>query len=214
MNEKYQNSIIISKNPKNVIYNNEFELLGLYRWINLKLDEFKELNSIIEDTVKKLNETNLGTMLKKSIVISEKFLPVEMLELEFKYVRVSLEDFDSVCWENVGFLSDIYENIKEKIDEIKFIKKTSNEKMDSILNLKNIQFNENVQNKMLSLTKENQTIQEQMLSLTEYNKKIQIMVMILSACVIIFTIIQVYLSYQTLINNNQTSLVAMIISWI
>lgn len=181
--EKYQNCIMFSKDPSFVSFDFDFELLGLERWIDIKLEELENLKSLIEQEVKTLEKNKLKDLLKKSVIISEKFLPVERLQLEFKFIHEPISELLSLYNSKTNFFDKLHKNILENIETIKIIKKASNEQMDTILNIKNIQFNETIQNKMLSLTKENKNLQEK--------------VFFLSKIVIILTIVQIITAFKT-----------------
>lgn len=129
-----------------------FGLLAIKRWIELQEYLVGKLNDIITSEINYLETNTIDNLLKKREVLYKEIFSFERFKIEIeKYIDlIDFCNFNSI--NGINLFENLKGDIKDRIELIDNLIHIYFKQSDSILNLKNIDYNAGIQNKILILT--------------------------------------------------------------
>ena len=129
-----------------------FDLFVVYRWLEVQEILVGELNSMISEENQKSNFMHLKKIIESRRKMSNKIFQFERFVVEFDNYSPFPDKPKFIPLKGNG---DLFENLKTNIDEkmciIKNMIRLFNEHSKQLLDLKNIEYNRNIQNLLLIL---------------------------------------------------------------
>jgi len=126
-----------------------FVLLAIYRLIQTYENIIRDLNVVISKEIQDLEENKLNEVLENRKKISKKIYDFKRFKLAFEFEEITFnEDFDFEPLTNKGNKDSLFvlllKLVGKRIKEIDNAINTLNKNANIILNLKNIEYSENI----------------------------------------------------------------------
>lgn len=138
----------------------DFVMLSVYKWVDIQKNILNELNTVISNEIQNIEKNDLNEVLKNRKDISKKIYFFKRFKIEFEQIiskelfifNFNFKEVNNREEKYCDLLKNISNEIFEMTKDIDQSINTLNEHSNLILNLKNVEYNKNMQEKVKLLT--------------------------------------------------------------
>jgi Mg2+ and Co2+ transporter CorA len=137
----------------------DFDLFAIDRFVKQQENHVGKLNLILSQEIENIQSNNFNKAIGNRKKVIQTIFSFERFSVEFKRYRffpIEFEFNELVVREQLGkqieFFKDLQDNIDARIKEINSLNSLFSKEHETILSLKNLEFNKKMQDKILYLT--------------------------------------------------------------